>query len=243
MYCAQCGKEVPNTAKVCGYCGTPLKVHPSQADVPGAKKSKRSKSLLGLMVVGGIVGLIVILVVVVLAGAYINTNRSDPVNQPESISLISSNTRQPTTSYTADNPPDPSPLSETMTPFPDDCNRAKFIKDVTVPDGTYFGPNEGFTKTWLLQNTGSCPWTADYTLVFEGGSDMWTTKVFPFDQEFGPEKIVGVSVQLKSPSTPGEHTSYWNLYNAENEKVTLEGFDAFWVTINVTLEPTPTIEQ
>ncbi|MEI6291880.1 MAG: NBR1-Ig-like domain-containing protein, partial [Chloroflexota bacterium] len=49
------------------------------------------------------------------------------------------------------------------------CNRAQFINDVTIPDDTNMKVNKSFTKVWRLQNTGSCPWTSGYLLVFDHG--------------------------------------------------------------------------
>jgi hypothetical protein len=45
----------------------------------------------------------------------------------------------------------------TLTPVP--CDRAAFVADVTVPDGTNFAPGTTFVKTWRLKNNGSCTWT------------------------------------------------------------------------------------
>lgn len=39
---------------------------------------------------------------------------------------------------------------------------AKFIKDVTIPDGTILPQHFAFTKTWRIKNTGSVEWTDRY---------------------------------------------------------------------------------
>jgi len=59
------------------------------------------------------------------------------------------------------------PLTPTQTPFtvpptvsPAGCDRASFIADVRVPDGTLFTPGAAFSKTWRLKNSGSCTWTS-----------------------------------------------------------------------------------
>ncbi|MCK4489053.1 MAG: hypothetical protein KAU23_02275, partial [Anaerolineales bacterium] len=76
----------------------------------------------------------------------------------------------------ATNTPEPSDTPEPDTPTPSNtpipCNLAKFISDVTVPDGTIFEPGETFTKTWRLKNVGSCAWTSGYDIVFSGGDAM-----------------------------------------------------------------------
>ena len=45
-------------------------------------------------------------------------------------------------------------------------------RSVTVPDGTVFNPGDTFTKTWRLENTGSCAWTTGTALVFTSGDLM-----------------------------------------------------------------------
>ena len=51
-------------------------------------------------------------------------------------------------------PDEPQPSGPpTKTPLP--CNKADFVSE-TVEDGTQYGINENFTKTWRLKNIGTC---------------------------------------------------------------------------------------
>jgi hypothetical protein len=66
-------------------------------------------------------------------------------------------------------------LTPTLTPnnppptiVPSGCDKATFVADVTVPDGTLFSPGTSFVKTWRLKNSGTCTWTTAYTLVWAG---------------------------------------------------------------------------
>jgi len=143
----------------------------------------------------------------------------------------------PTTAPTA--PPTPVPATPTATPLP--CNWAKFVKDVTVPDGSEFRPGEAFTKTWRLQNIGSCTWTSDYALVFSNGNAMDG----PASQKLGstvrPGETIDISVNLKAPTKPGEYTGNWMLRSADGIVFGL-GAGAkqpFWVKIKV-VEPSKT---
>src|SRR5258706_10212245 len=65
----------------------------------------------------------------------------------------------------------PFPGAKTATPFTY-CDWAAYVKDVTIPDGTIFAPGAQFTKTWRLQNIGTCTWTSSYTLVFSSGDSI-----------------------------------------------------------------------
>jgi hypothetical protein len=49
------------------------------------------------------------------------------------------------------------------------CNNLAFIRDVSIPAGTVIGKGQEFTKTWKVQNTGTCDWMYQYTLVLVGG--------------------------------------------------------------------------
>ncbi|MDH5506840.1 MAG: NBR1-Ig-like domain-containing protein [Anaerolineae bacterium] len=111
-----------------------------------------------------------------------------------------------------------SSVAPSSTPAPQSsCDWAGFVEDVTVPDGTPFAPGATFTKTWRLINQGSCSWTSEYDLVFDSGNRMegpvsqqLTTKTI------GPGETLDVSVKLTAPATPGSHTGYWALRNAND---------------------------
>ena len=121
----------------------------------------------------------------------------------------------------------------TNTPIP--CNIGKFVKDVTIPDGTDFNPGESFVKTWRLKNMGSCSWSSSYDIVFSSGDAMsapsavqLTTDIIP------PGGTVDVSVTLVAPADPGTYRGNWKLRDGADQV-----FGKFWVEIEV-LAPTST---
>jgi len=95
------------------------------------------------------------------------------------------------------------------------CNNLAFIRDVNIPSGTVFGKNEVFTKTWKVQNNGTCPWMYQYSLVPAGGNSLG-------GETLRIQKTVAVwswselSVELQAPKTPGTYTSYWRLSNGQS---------------------------
>jgi len=93
------------------------------------------------------------------------------------------------------------------------CDWVAFIKDVTIPDGTQLSTGEVFTKTWRLQNRGTCTWTPDYMLVFSGGDSMGSTTAVRLPGYVAPGQTVDVSVTLTAPSSAGYYTGYWMLRN------------------------------
>lgn len=91
------------------------------------------------------------------------------------------------------------------------CNWAAYVKDVTIPDGTTFAPGSQFTKTWRLQNIGTCAWTTSYDLVFSSGERMGNAVAVDLPTTVYPNQVVDVSVNLVAPGTEGKHRGYWGL--------------------------------
>jgi len=176
------------------------------------------------------------------------------------ISVIAVSAREPTPAETPTPPPTATPLPTnlppqhpTPSPRPTDlpgptltptlsgpCNRAGFIGDVTIPDGSNFAPGTSIIKTWRLHNTGICTWTKDYDLVFIRGEQMDGSQIVPFSHEVRPGENVDVSVDLVTPSDPGGYKGFWMLRSQDSENFGL-GFtakDTFSVILNV-LEKNP----
>jgi hypothetical protein len=112
---------------------------------------------------------------------------------------------------------------------------------VTIPDGTRLGPGEVFTKTWRLQNRGTCTWTSDYMLVFTGGDPMGATTSVRLPGRVAPGQTVDVSVTLTAPNSLGRQVGYWMLRNPSGQ---LFGYGnsaekAFYVDIKVEREALP----
>ena len=132
----------------------------------------------------------------------------------------------------------PQPASKTATSQPQPlsyCNWAAYVKDVTVPDGTIFAPGSSFTKTWRLQNIGTCNWTSSYGVVFLNGESMNGAAVTNLDDTVYPGQTVDVSVKLSAPSGEGHYRGYWVLRNASGVIFGLGGSDVdpFYVDIKV----------
>lgn len=149
----------------------------------------------------------------------------------------------PMTSTPSPFTPTPGPTSEVS------CkDRASFVADVTVPDGTTFVPGAAFVKTWRLSNSGTCPWTTGYKLVFSTGNKMGGPEFVQFTNAVPQGQLIDLSVNLIAPPTAGSYRGYWML---KNEKGKLFGLspqadDPFYVDIKVagtpvTVAPTATL--
>ena len=116
------------------------------------------------------------------------------------------------------------------------CDKAAFVTDVTIPDGTGLTGGTPFTKTWRLQNVGTCTWTTSYRLVFAGGDYMGASaSAFNLPTSVAPGGSIDLSVNLAAPISAGNFIGYWKLRNASgtNFGVGASGTSAFLVNINV----------
>jgi len=107
---------------------------------------------------------------------------------------------------------------------------AKFVDDVTVPDGQAFPPGAEFVKCWRLLNTSERDWPEDTELVFVAGDPLSDSALPPVvigEVAAGAEFDVWTG-ELKAPDTPGRYVGYWRM-KAEGE---LFG-NSLWIEINV----------
>lgn len=116
--------------------------------------------------------------------------------------------------------PSPTPLPATPTPSatptpapllsPTQCSpQAALLQDVSIPPGTVLEPGQLFTKTWRVQNTGTCAWSG-YQLVFIGGSLLGgksPTRV----SDLAPGAAINISVELSAPRYQGDYAGVWRL--------------------------------
>lgn len=109
-------------------------------------------------------------------------------------------------------PPSPSSAPTFSSSGYTGCDNSTFISDVTIPDGTVIAGGEKFVKTWLLQNTGTCPWTAGYRLSFDSGDKMGGTYVLVGSPVPAGQKTE-LSVTLVAPTAAGTYKGTWRMQN------------------------------
>ncbi|HUG34517.1 MAG TPA: NBR1-Ig-like domain-containing protein, partial [Anaerolineales bacterium] len=115
-------------------------------------------------------------------------------------------------------------------------DRAQFIADVTVPDGTRFDPGAAFTKVWKLRNIGTCTWTTSYSLVFDTGEKMGATTSSNFANNIAPGQIIDITINMTAPGTAGHYIGYWKFKNASGVLfgIGINANKPWWVEIRVT---------
>lgn len=116
-------------------------------------------------------------------------------------------------------------------------NSIAFVQDVTVPDDTIFAPGDMFEKTWQLRNSGTCPWTTDYSLIFAGGDDLSSPVSVPLASPVVPGQTVNVTVPLEAPEELGTYRSDFVMADAAGNPFGVDGFadQVIWAQIVVGL--------
>jgi hypothetical protein len=119
---------------------------------------------------------------------------------------------------------------------PNCTDKAGFVSDVSVPDGTTYAAGTAFTKTWRLKNIGTCTWTTGYNLVFSSGEKMSGPDSIALPKSVPPGQTVDVSVNLTAPANSGTYRGNWMLRSASLRTFGLgsSADKAFWVEIKVT---------
>jgi|SRR5579859_4262354 len=114
-------------------------------------------------------------------------------------------------------------------------NNARFVADVTVPDGTQFQPGQPIDKQWRVRNIGTCDWGPDYRLVLVSGNAMGApSEIALYPAKNGDEAIL--EVNMVAPAQPGAYTGRWQ---ARSPTAKLFG-DRVFVTIDVVITATAT---
>ncbi len=92
------------------------------------------------------------------------------------------------------------------------CDNSAFISDVTIPDNTVVTPGQSMTKTWKVQNSGTCAWTTAYKITFVTGNAMGGTAT-ALSQAVSPGQSVDISVAMVAPTASGDSAGTWRLAN------------------------------
>jgi hypothetical protein len=110
---------------------------------------------------------------------------------------------------------------------------AKFVEDVTIPDGFEMQPSRRFVKTWKVKNNGQVRWPEGCILIFTGGdilrpypSQIQHNGLIP---SLSPGEEAELDVELSAPEVPGHHISYFRIISPDG----IRFGDRLWCDINV----------
>jgi len=165
--------------------------------------------------------------------------RTETALPTQTVTPISSWTPEPTIDRTRSSIQ--TPTSESA------CNQAAAGHpfDVTIPDDTILAPGESFSKTWRLENVGTCAWSRVYTVIYFSGNSLNAYQTQPLADEVAPGQAIDVTVDMVAPTKTGVYQSNWMLSDPEGNLFGIgpNGDAPFWVRIEVSdaVTSTPTI--
>ena len=158
-------------------------------------------------------------------------------------------TRTPVTPTATPTPLTPTPsvsVSPTngypyITWTPRTCDKPSFLPDMDVIDYSKVYPGTSFTKTWRIQNIGTCTWTKQYRFMYISGDPMGADTIY-LPRAVAPGDTIDISLQMKAPDIEEDYSNFWRLRNAAGE---IFG-TTFYVAIEVSKSAgtlTPTVTQ
>lgn len=89
---------------------------------------------------------------------------------------------------------------------PAPCAQARYVSDVTIPDGSPVAPGAQFVKTWRIRNAGTCAFSGSLNFIGTGNPMGESTTNFP-RIEVG--QTADVSINLTAPTQPGSYQGTW----------------------------------
>ena len=90
------------------------------------------------------------------------------------------------------------PGTASVSPTPP-CYKLKYLQDITIPDYTIMTPAQVFTKTWQVENSGTCPWPVGSKLVLIGGVAMGASP-YTVEASVNPGAKVTISLKMAAPT-------------------------------------------
>lgn len=109
--------------------------------------------------------------------------------------------------------PLPTIVIPTATINPKDCvNNLLFIEDLTIPDNTFITYGATIDKQWLVQNSGTCNWNADYRLRHIGGGVLGAPEeIALYPAKSGTQATIQIT--FTAPFTDGKYESAWQAFD------------------------------
>lgn len=107
--------------------------------------------------------------------------------------------------------------TSSVSPTPS-CYKLKYIKDLTIPDYTVMTPAQVFTKSWQVQNTGTCPWQPGFQVVLVGGVAMGGSP-FKLASTVNPGSLSEIDIKMAAPTNQtGLVQGTWRMLDANGNQ-------------------------
>ena len=86
---------------------------------------------------------------------------------------------------------------------------------IGVSASATFVAGQDFSVTWTVKNTGNNTWKANYQVRCYTTAYCFNGQTISFGKEVKPGETIDLTIQLKAPSTAGDHNTLWVLTNAD----------------------------
>jgi len=96
------------------------------------------------------------------------------------------------------------------------CNGLAYVNDVTIPDNTPMKPDQTFTKTWKVRNSGTCAWDAGFKFSFTVG-DAMSGATYTLPQSVPANTQIDISIAMTAPSKTGSIRGSWRMSTAAGQ--------------------------
>lgn len=175
---------------------------------------------------------LIILVIIFIAlacslpGSDQNDNDNTPPNEPPATNTpVPDEPDEPDAPTTpTDTSAPPPPPTATPTEAPVVCEPdSEFVEDLNIPDGTLIAPGTTFTKTWEIENDGTCTWTSEYSweqLDRSGNKLQASVLAMPIPSEVAPGGTLEITVTLtlSATATVGErYDAFFQMRSPDGE--------------------------
>jgi hypothetical protein len=98
---------------------------------------------------------------------------------------------------------------------PEDCSsNLTFLQDITIPDNSLIPVGSTIDKQWLVENSGTCHWNADYRLKHIGGATLEA----PEEVALYPARAdtqATLQIFFTAPFTGGVYESAWQAFDPD----------------------------
>jgi len=113
--------------------------------------------------------------------------------------------------------------------------QARFIEDVTIPDGCVVNPSANLRKSWKLENSGDQAWPEGCVMMIQDGNPAFGVQAETSEitlPALQPGEQFVADVNVVAPAVAGRYTSYWRVCDPWD---VLFGH-RFWIDIIVAAE-------
>jgi len=112
------------------------------------------------------------------------------------------------------------------------CLMAHMISE-NVPDNSVMEAGDRFDKEWVLQNTGTCVWDEQFSVIFHHGETLGAPQQANFPGEVQPGESFTMKIPMIAPAVAGDHLGFWTLQSSDGKTFGTDTSALFWVKIVV----------